>query len=162
MTRRNYWRRGSCQRGTSCVFRLAVALAPFDTFGRIPLVVRQESGRALLLLRALCAHPQRTNTNKGPQQRPSAHLWGAGPASLGNWRTGSKTAAPSLSCICHNCDLMEQSGNAVTRWGWLFHSHSSHCSRSPSLYLCPRALDDIFEPWCIVRAGILFSSSFSS
>lgn len=116
---------------------------------------------ALLLLRALCAHPRRTNTNKSPQQRPSAHPWGAGRASVGNWRTGSQTAAPSLSCICHNCDLMEQSGNAVTRWGWLFHSHSSHCPLSLSLsrYLCPRASDYTFSFGVL---SLFSSSSVSS
>lgn len=54
---------------------------------------------------------------------PSAHPQSAGSASVCNWRTESKTAAPSLSCICHNCDFMEQSENATTRFDWLF-SHT--------------------------------------
>lgn len=40
------WRQGSCERGTSCVFCLLAAPAPFDTFGHISLVMRQESGCA--------------------------------------------------------------------------------------------------------------------
>lgn len=54
MTWCNYWRQGSCERRTSCVFRLAAAPAPLDTFGRIPLVMRQESGCAAACEGSLC------------------------------------------------------------------------------------------------------------
>lgn len=70
---------------------------------------------------------------------PSAHPQSAGTASVCNWRTPSKTAAPSRSCICHNCDLMEQSENAAPRFNWLF-SHTRAIVFSLSLstfcYFC--------------------------
>lgn len=70
-------------------------------------------GGAVPCLRALCAHPRRTNSIKTLQRAPVPIPWVQPvPASVtGAWR--AKTAAPSLSCICHNCDLMEQSGNAA-------------------------------------------------
>lgn len=46
-----------------------------------------------------------------------------------NWRAVRKTAAPALSCIRYNCDLMEQSGNAST------HFHSKFCKAPVIVHL---------------------------
>lgn len=67
---------------------------------------------------SLCVPTLGEQTPLRPSSAPSsAHPRGAASASACNRRAGRKTAAAALSCICHNCDLMEQSENASTRFG---------------------------------------------
>lgn len=90
------------------------------TFGHVPLFPCQGAllGAAGPEAFSLCVPTLGEQTPLRPSSAPSsAHPRGAASASACNRRAGRKTAAAALSCICHNCDLMEQSENASTRLG---------------------------------------------
>lgn len=79
---------------------------------------------------SLCVPTLGEQTPLRPSSAPSsAHPRGAASASACNRRAGRKTAAAALSCICHNCDLMEQSENASTRFG------PGCCAHTPAIVL---------------------------
>lgn len=104
----------------ACYVLSPVPLSPSHLRPRPSLPVPRRGATLPVLKRALslCVPTLGEQTPLRPSSAPSsAHPRGAASASACNRRAGRKTAAAALSCICHNCDLMEQSENASTRFG---------------------------------------------